>query len=159
VCDEPVSALDVSIRAQILNLLADLQEELKLTYIFISHDLSVVRHVSDRVAVMYLGKIVEVAPVDELYGRARHPYTHALLSAVPVPDPDFDARRDQIVLSGDPPSPMDPPSGCRFHPRCPRAATICSTEGPPLSAHLGDSVNHRAACHFPLAEGERLAVS
>ena len=159
VCDEPVSALDVSIRAQILNLLADLQEELKLTYIFISHDLSVVRHVSDRVAVMYLGKIVEVAAVDELYGRARHPYTHALLSAVPVPDPDFDARRDQIVLSGDPPSPMDPPSGCRFHPRCPRAATICSTEGPPLSAHLGDSLNHRAACHFPLADGERLAAS
>jgi len=152
VCDEPVSALDVSIRAQILNLLADLQKDLKLTLIFISHDLSVVRHVSDRIAVMYLGKLVEIAPASDLFGRARHPYTRALLSAIPVPDPDFDSEREQIILSGDPPSPVEPPSGCHFHPRCPRAEARCATEEPTLIPRLTDAPEHRAACHFPAGE-------
>lgn len=152
VCDEPVSALDVSIRAQILNLLADLQKDLKLTLIFISHDLSVVRHVSDRIAVMYLGKLVEIAPASQLFERARHPYTRALLSAIPVPDPDFDSEREQIILSGDPPSPVEPPSGCHFHPRCPRAEARCATEEPTLIPRLTDAPDHRAACHFPAGE-------
>ncbi len=157
VCDEPVSALDVSIQAQIINLLADLQDQLKLTYMFISHDLSVVRHVSDRIAVMYLGRIVEVADVAALHERPRHPYTRALLSAVPAPDPDAAASRERIVLSGDLPSPVAPPSGCRFHPRCPKARQRCVTEDPALVPREGDGPEHPAACHFPLQPGEQLS--
>jgi oligopeptide/dipeptide ABC transporter ATP-binding protein len=156
VCDEPVSALDVSIQAQILNLLRTLQDEFGLTYLFISHDLSVVRHVSDRVAVMYLGTVVELAPVRELYSHARHPYTRALLSAMPIPAAERTLKREEIVLAGDPPSPMEPPSGCRFHPRCPRAQSRCATEAPSLTARFDDSTEHVTACHFPLADGEPL---
>ena len=159
VCDEPVSALDVSIRAQILNLLTELQRELGLTYLFISHDLSVVRHVSNRVAVMYLGTAVELAAVDDLYEHARHPYTRALLSAMPVPDPDRSAAREEIILSGDPPSPLDPPAGCRFHPRCPRGQARCSLERPALAAAPGDAADHLSACHFPVADHETLATT
>jgi oligopeptide transport system ATP-binding protein len=148
IADEPVSALDVSIRAQVINLLDDLQDELSLTYIFIAHDLGVVRHVSDRIAVMYLGKIVEISPAEELYLRPIHPYTEALLSAVPIPDPDLSERRAQIVLEGDVPSPISPPSGCRFHSRCRYATDLCSQEEPPLVAH--GSQGHLAACHHPL---------
>jgi oligopeptide/dipeptide ABC transporter ATP-binding protein len=156
ICDEPVSALDVSIQAQIVNLLADLQGELGLTYVFIAHDLSVVRYVSDRIAVMYLGKIVEIAPADELFGHARHPYTAALLSALPVPDPDVADARSRILLTGDVPSPIDPPSGCRFHPRCPRARPECSVTEPLLEPRAGDASVHLTACHFPIAEGEEI---
>ncbi|WP_296371408.1 MULTISPECIES: oligopeptide/dipeptide ABC transporter ATP-binding protein [unclassified Pseudonocardia] len=159
VCDEPVSALDVSIQAQVINLLAELQERLDLTYVFISHDLSVVRHVSDRIAVMYLGKIVEIAGVDDLHDHTRHPYTQALLSAVPSADPDAVAARERIVLTGDLPSPANPPTGCRFHPRCPKAQQICVTDDPELVSRLGDDAVHQVACHFPLADGELLTAS
>ena len=159
VCDEPVSALDVSIQAQIINLLADLQGELGLTYIFIAHDLSVVRHVSNTVAVMYLGKITELAPVEQLWGHPRHPYTDALLSAVPLPDPDKSARRERIILAGDVPSPILPPEGCQFHPRCPKARQECVDREPELAPRLGDDRDHLAACHFPVEDGEDISQS
>jgi oligopeptide transport system ATP-binding protein len=145
VADEPVSALDVSIQAQVVNLLDDLQDEFSLTYVFIAHDLGVIRHVSDRIAVMYLGKIVELSPAEELYERPIHPYTEALLSAVPIPDPL--AQRERIVLEGDVPSPISPPTGCHFHPRCRYATEICATDEPPLVPHAS---GHLAACHHPL---------
>ena len=156
VADEPVSALDVSIRAQVINLLADLQDQFNLTYLFITHDLSVVRHVSNRVAVMYLGQVVEVADRLDLYSKPRHPYTKVLQSAIPVPDPDESDRRSHVVVRGEPPSPISPPAGCRFHPRCPKAEQRCSLEAPKLEAKPGDPAGHLAACHFPLADGEEL---
>lgn len=144
VADEPVSALDVSIRAQILNLMQDLQEAFGLTYLFIAHDLSVIRHICDRVGVMYLGKLVEVATVDALYNDTRHPYTEALMSAVPIPDPTV--KRERIILEGDVPTPVNPPSGCRFHPRCRYAKAVCKGEEPPLT-DIGNE--HHVACYFP----------
>jgi oligopeptide/dipeptide ABC transporter ATP-binding protein len=158
VLDEPVSALDVSVQAQIINLLDDLQDEFRLTYLFVAHDLSVVRHVSDRIAVMYLGKLMEVSPSEELYTKPIHPYTFALLSAIPIPDPEENRRRERIVVSGEPPNPIDPPSGCVFHPRCPRATEICREIEPPLTRYPN---GHLAACHHPLnvtAEEIRAAV-
>jgi len=147
VLDEPVSALDVSIQAQIINLLDDLQDDMRLTYLFVAHDLSVVRHVSDRIAVMYLGKLMEVSPAEELYTKPIHPYTSALLSAIPIPDPEENRRRERVVVSGEPPNPINPPPGCVFHPRCPRATEICREAEPPLARYPG---GHLAACHHPL---------
>lgn len=146
IADEPVSALDVSIRAQVLNLMQNLQSEFHLTYLFVSHDLSVVRHVADRIAVMYLGKIVELANREELYSAPKHPYTRALLSAVPIPDPQVEKRRQRIILSGDLPSPINIPRGCRFHTRCPMAQSICREVEPDFERKEGQ--DHYAACHF-----------
>jgi oligopeptide/dipeptide ABC transporter ATP-binding protein len=152
VCDEPISALDVSIQAQVLNLLTDLRSRLGLTYLFVAHDLSVVKHISDRVAVMYLGKIVEIGPPDELYAAPGHPYTRALLSAVPVPDPVAERKRKRVILKGDVPSPVNPPSGCRFHTRCWLYERLgqpedCRTIDPALNM-VADVADHRAACHY-----------
>jgi oligopeptide/dipeptide ABC transporter ATP-binding protein len=147
VLDEPVSALDVSIQAQVVNLLEDLQEEFRLSYVFIAHDLAVVRHVSDEIAVLYLGKLVELSSAEELYRKPIHPYTHALLSAIPIPDPKDNRARDRAVIGGEPPNPISPPSGCRFRTRCARATEICGQVEPPLAEYAG---GHLAACHHPL---------
>ena len=148
VCDEPVSALDVSVQAQVVNLMEKLQDELGLAYVFIAHDLSVVRHISDRVGVMYLGRMAELGEADEVYTRPTHPYTQALLSAVPVPDPTLRGKREQIVLVGDVPSPANPPSGCRFHTRCWKAQDRCTTDEPQLELRADGLAEHLSACHF-----------
>ncbi|HET7017227.1 MAG TPA: dipeptide ABC transporter ATP-binding protein [Streptosporangiaceae bacterium] len=157
ICDEPVSALDVSIQAQVLNLLADLQDDFGLSYLFIAHDLEVVKHVSDAVTVMYLGRVAEFGPGDQVYDHPRHPYSAALLSAAPAADPDAAAARQRIILTGDVPSPINPPSGCRFHPRCPKAQDRCGTDEPALESKAGDPITHLTACHFPVETGEILA--
>ncbi len=144
--DEPVSALDVSIQAQVINLLDELQDEFRLSYVFVAHDLSVVRHVSDRIVVMYLGKLMEVSPAEQLYSKPIHPYTQALLGAIPIPDPRVNRSRQRAVISGEPPNPINPPSGCRFHTRCPHATEVCRTIEPPLTEYAG---GHLAACHHP----------
>jgi oligopeptide/dipeptide ABC transporter ATP-binding protein len=147
VADEPISALDVSIQAQIVNLLGNLKKELGLSYLFIAHDLSMVRHLSDRVAVMYLGRIVELGGADDVFGRPLHPYTKALLSAIPIPDPEREARRKRVPLEGDIPSPADPPSGCRFHTRCPLATELCTLEDPEFRDLGKSGSHHQVACH------------
>jgi oligopeptide transport system ATP-binding protein len=156
IADEPVSALDVSIQAQIINLLGDLQEEFGLTYLFVAHDLGVVRHVSDRIAVMYLGKIVEIGPADAVYENPIHPYTLSLLSAVPIPDPRLNQEREPVILEGDVPSPANPPKACRFHTRCPRATDICSEVEPPLVDY---GRGHWAACHHPVGRAQPAAAA
>jgi oligopeptide/dipeptide ABC transporter ATP-binding protein len=157
ICDEPVSALDVSIQAQVLNLLSDLQDDFGLSYLFIAHDLEVVRHVSDAVTVMYLGRVAEFGTGDQVYDTPRHPYSAALLSAAPAADPDAAAARQRIILTGDVPSPINPPSGCRFHPRCPKAQDRCGIDEPALESKAGDPATHLTACHFPVETGEVLA--
>jgi peptide/nickel transport system ATP-binding protein len=160
ICDEPVSALDVSIQAQVLNLLADLQDDFGLSYLFIAHDLEVVRHVSNAVTVMYLGRVAEAGPKDPVYTSPRHPYTAALLSAAPAADPAAAASRQRIILTGDVPSPIDPPSGCRFHPRCPKAQLeVCAKQDPPLEVKPGDPDTHVTACHFPVQANEDLTAA
>jgi oligopeptide/dipeptide ABC transporter ATP-binding protein len=155
--DEPVSALDVSIQAQVINLLDELQGELALSYIFVAHDLSVVRHVSDRIIVMYLGKLMEVSPAKELYEKPIHPYTSALLAAIPIPDPVENRARERPLVGGEPPNPINPPRGCRFHPRCPRATDICREVEPQLTEYAG---GHLAACHHPQhVSAEEIAVA
>ena len=155
--DEPVSALDVSVQAQIINLLDDLQDEFSLTYMLVAHDLSVVRHVSDRIAVMYLGKLMEVSESEELYAKPIHPYTSALLAAIPIPDPEENRRRERTVVRGEPPNPIEPPRGCVFHPRCPRATDVCRVVEPPLTRYAN---GHSAACHHPLSvSAEELAAA
>ncbi len=144
--DEPVSALDVSIQAQVINLLDELQDELRLSYVFVAHDLGVVRHVSDRIIVMYLGKLMEISPAQELYSKPIHPYTSALLGAIPIPDPEENRKRDRPLVSGEPPNPIHPPSGCRFHTRCPRATEVCREVEPQLTEYAN---GHLAACHHP----------
>src|SRR5690625_824121 len=147
VCDEPVSALDVSVQAQVINLLKDLQEELNLTYLFIAHDLSVIKHIANKIAVMYLGKIVEISEGETFFSKAQHPYTNALISAIPLPDPQKEKERHQIVLQGDLPSPVHPPSGCVFHTRCPYAQSKCKGEEPTLGKL--DDEGHYVACFYP----------
>jgi oligopeptide/dipeptide ABC transporter ATP-binding protein len=147
VLDEPVSALDASIQAQVINLLDDLQDDMGLSYVFVAHDLSVVRHVSDQIAVMYLGKLMELSPAEELYAKPIHPYTSALLSAIPIPDPRENRARERNVVGGEPPNPISPPSGCRFRTRCPRATQLCADVEPPLATYPN---GHLAACHHPL---------